>query len=286
MNHLGPDNLAAVVYLLDSGHSQGFTRDHGRLLKAITDPAGMASNYNSVRTHCLRDDCFVTALRDIVETMRPLEQRKTIVYISHGFAISQDNPGMAVMVAALLREAQRANVVFQAVDPFGLSTRRGIDPSIEGLRTLAERTGGRAVVNNNDPEQLVPAILEESSTYYLVGFESTGRKTRDGFHPIKVVVNHPGVEVRTRTGYYDAAARDRKADAKAPPEGSLDAAVAGFLPKPDVPLVATVAPFAGKDGSAVMVVALGVTAPVDDPYGRGRGSAGEAGNGRRRGSRD
>ena len=68
MNHLGPDDLAAVVYLLDSGHSQGFTRDHGRLLKAITDPAGMASNYNSVRTHCFRYDCFVTALRDIVET--------------------------------------------------------------------------------------------------------------------------------------------------------------------------------------------------------------------------
>jgi hypothetical protein len=42
-------------------------------------------------------------------------------------------------------------------------------------RAAGEETGGRAVVNNNDPEREVPAILEESRTYYLIDAEAGGR---------------------------------------------------------------------------------------------------------------
>jgi len=262
-NQLTPDDLAAVVYLFDGSHSQGFTRDHGRLLRAVTEPSTMASNYNSVRTHCVRGDCWVDRLRDIVEALRALpQQRKTVVLISRGFAISQNDPGMSVLVAKLLREAQRANVVFHAIDPTGLSTRMGIDPGIEGLRTLTENTGGRAVVNDNDPEQEVPAVLAESGAYYLIGFEAgTLRKTHDGFHPIKVTVKRPDAEVRTRSGYHDATAETARESDKKPPAEAVDASLEGYLPQSDVPLFATVAPFAGTDGHAMLAVALGVSAP-------------------------
>jgi VWFA-related protein len=266
VNQLTPDDLAAVVYLFDSGHSQGFTRDRGRLLRAITEPATMASNYNNVRTHCVRGDCWVDALRGIVEALRALpQQRKTIVFISRGFAISQNNPGMSVLVEKLLREAQRANVVFHAIDPTGLSTRSGIDPGIEGLRTLTENTGGRAVVNDNDPEREVSSILAESSACYLIGFEAdSARKTRDGFHSVKVVVNRSDVEVRTRTGYYDPTAEARaKAKKKSSPAEGVDASLEGYLPQSDVPLFAAVAPFAGTDGQPVLAIALGVPAASD-----------------------
>ena len=267
VNQLTPDDLAAVVYLFDGSHSQGFTRDHGRLLRAVTEPSTMASNYNNVRTHCVRGDCWVDALRDIVEALRALpQQRKTIVFISRGFVISQDDPGMSVLVDKLLREAQRANVVFHAIDPTGLSTRRGINPWIETLRTLTENTGGRAVVNDNDPEQEVPAVLAESGAYYLIGFEAgTARKTHDGFHPIKVTVKRPDVEVRTRSGYYDATAESARKSDKKPPAEAVDATLEGYLPQPDVPLFATVAPFAGTDGHAVLAVSLGVSGVPGHP---------------------
>jgi hypothetical protein len=43
--------------------------------------------------------------------------------------------------------------------------------SLEFLRTMAESTGGHAVVNNNEPERQVAAVLAESSSYYLLGVE-------------------------------------------------------------------------------------------------------------------
>jgi VWFA-related protein len=259
INGFGPDDLGAVIYLFDGAHSQGFTRDRGRLLDAITRRPSLTSNYDSVRTHCVRADCFVDRFRDIVETLRTMDQgRKTIVYIGRGFAFVQKDPGTAGLVARLLREAQRANVVIHAVDPSGLSTRMGIDPSIEGLRTLAEGTGGRAVVNENDPEREMPSLLEESRTYYLIGIESSGRKTGDGFHPVKVTVDRSGVEVRTRSGYYDSRNEaGHKIDKRAATAESVDASLEGFVPSPDVPLVATVAPFAG-DRDAVLAIAVGV----------------------------
>jgi hypothetical protein len=112
---------------------------------------------------------------------------------------------------------------------------------IEFLRTVAETTGGRAIVNNNDMEQLVPAALTESSSYYLLGIESAVTKDDGRFHPIRVRVGRPGLEARTRNGYYSRTEKERKA--MAAPLRGLDASIAGALPKSDFPMNVTVVDF-------------------------------------------
>jgi VWFA-related protein len=74
------------------------------------------------------------------------------------------------------------------------------------LRTLAEATDGIAIVNNNDLSRGFKRIVDDLSSYYLLGYYSTGKL--DGkFHSITVRVKRPGVQIRARRGYVAATPR-------------------------------------------------------------------------------
>ncbi|MCC7010388.1 MAG: hypothetical protein IT184_16385 [Acidobacteria bacterium] len=69
---------------------------------------------------------------------------------------------------------------------------------------LPDVTGGRTVLNSNDPDRMVPAIFVENSTYYLLGFEP--RAPRDGkTHAIVVKVDRKDLIVSYRRSYASAA---------------------------------------------------------------------------------
>ena len=126
----------------------------------------------------------------------------------------------------ILDEANRANASFYPIDPRGLAVfdtplvRQDVPgppppmvpPSVDAamlrgrissLRTLAEATDGLAIVNSNDLAGGFRRVVSDLSSYYLLGYYSTGKL--DGrFHPITVRVKRPGVKVRARRGYLAA----------------------------------------------------------------------------------
>lgn len=69
------------------------------------------------------------------------------------------------------------------------------------LEVLPDRTGGRAVMNTNGPELLVPEIFHESDSYYLIGFRPGDRSANGKFHRITVKTKQRGLDVRARSGY-------------------------------------------------------------------------------------
>ena len=74
---------------------------------------------------------------------------------------------------------------------------------INSLRTLAEATDGLAIVDSNNLAGGLKRVVDDLSSYYLIGYYSTGKL--DGkFHPISVKVKRPGVRVRARRGYLAA----------------------------------------------------------------------------------
>jgi hypothetical protein len=74
---------------------------------------------------------------------------------------------------------------------------------INSLRTLAEATDGIAIVDSNNLDRGFKRIVDDLSSYYLIGYYSSGKL--DGkFHPISVRVKRPGVRVRARRGYLAA----------------------------------------------------------------------------------
>ena len=110
----------------------------------------------------------------------------------------------------------RNNTSIYAVDPRGLATfeydinagvslqsdKQDLGQSIDTLRVLADNTDGRAIVNRNDLGVGMKQIMRDASGYYLLGYTSSAAPTDGKFHAIDVHVKRPGVEVRSRKGYW------------------------------------------------------------------------------------
>ena len=119
--------------------------------------------------------------------------------------------------------ANRGNTAIYAVDPRGLavsefdvsqptiSTRTdawALQTTMDTLRTLAEETDGRAIVNQNEVGPGLRQMVRDSSTYYLIGYNSTQAPSDGEFHEIKVRVKRDGIRVRARKGYWALTADD------------------------------------------------------------------------------
>jgi VWFA-related protein len=118
--------------------------------------------------------------------------------------------------------ANRNNTAIYAVDPRGLTPFEfGIDENVgprqdarslqftqDTLRSLADETDGRAIVNRNDLVPGLAQIVRDSSFYYLLGYNSTQAPNDGKFHQITVRLKRRGLDVRARRGYWALTAED------------------------------------------------------------------------------
>ena len=294
---LGPSDLAAVVFTLNNKNSQDFTPDRGRLLSAVDKYTGGFRDMGGDNSLYFRYS--VDVLRRSVEMLTKLQdRRKALVYVGQGVpvdlamaagpaalglsgsggfsAISQrgEMGQLRYLMEQTFLAATRGNVRVYTLDVCGLRVdgqRAGFGPvcvpgiEIDYLQNVATVTGGHAVINTNEFGPGIDAIFRENSSYYLLGYQSADPRSDGKFRRIEVEVNRPGVTVKTRQGYMAETenAAKRKAELAAEPIG---AALAGVLPKGDLPMLLTAVPFAipGKKESAVAVM-LSVRQPVRDP---------------------
>ena len=111
--------------------------------------------------------------------------------------------------------ANRANTTVYTIDPRGLVSTPDIDVDVPledwtehmretrtSLQTLAELTGGMAIVNTNNFDDLLRQIDAETSDYYIVGYYTTEPGGLEGrTRALDVSVKREGVSVRSRTSY-------------------------------------------------------------------------------------
>jgi hypothetical protein len=125
------------------------------------------------------------------------------------------------------------------------------------LAVLPARTGGRTVLNANDPDAFVRDILEETSAYYTLAFRPRATKADGVLHQIGVKVNRENVTVNARKAFY-AGGGPRPAvtiddGIKKVPAALMDAIVSNW-PASDLPLNVSIVPFADPSGSRPAVV--------------------------------
>jgi hypothetical protein len=227
----------------------------------------------------------LSAMVFAITGMRDLPGRKAVVLLSEGFTFiesgtSQPVERVALQVRRLTDMALRTGTVIYALDPRGLLSgsltaednlkvggpaaamshgterRKSLLETQDAMATLAEVTGGLAVLNTNDLGHGLKRISDDQRGYYVIGygppegtFATPGKTAR--FHKVSLKVRRPGVRVRTRQGFIGESDADRKTAEPTPQQALTEAAVSPFLAT-DIPLRATlIAGYDAKAGASV-----------------------------------
>ena len=238
-------------------------------------------------------------VRDVAQWMANVPgRRKAVVLFSEGidydiYDVFNNRSASSLMFDAreAIAAAQRANVSIYAVDPRGLTqlgdeaitvasvsedpnvdfgTSRGFNRELllaqETLMSLADETGGLAIVRTNDVAGGLERIVRDTSRYYVIGYVTDPKQAPGKFRKIDVKVKRPGLRVRARRGYLppdaNAAAKRRELETRAGTSPALVAALNNPLPIGDVPMRVWAAPFQGTGKNPSVVIAVEVDGPA------------------------
>jgi VWFA-related protein len=194
------------------------------------------------------------AVNYVVRGMRELPGRKAVVLFSDGFklydmdnGIKKPNPRLIDNFQRLTELANRASVILYTMDARGVVNALMANPedafddyiksgrpvvqqvmvsrsvelyeSQEGLRALAEQTGGFAVINNNNLGKGIERIMNDQNGYYVLGYQPSGESfdaNKVKFNHLTVKVLRPDLHVRYRSGFFNVTDEERKPPAKTP----------------------------------------------------------------------
>jgi VWFA-related protein len=314
---LGPNDLAAVVFTsgIAGSRLQGLTANRDRLRAAIASaqmgtptsvemtPTGLrrgGPSFPPGESHCGLPT--VETLAGVAEAIASVQDyRKMIVFIGTDLPFAEDSAAgratecqglFGTVREQLLRAIDRGSLTVHAFNPRGLTTgavgadafpndrRESASDRLirEGnLRRLPDYTGGRTIVNVNQPEQFVPPIFEESRTYYVLAVERAPAHGIAKAHTVRIEVDRRDTSVVSRTTYVDAVAEASKKSSGDP----LERALGELLPRNDLSLRMTLAPGETRNSSLLVTLATPVLAPVRadvlvgvfDEFGKPVGSA-------------
>jgi VWFA-related protein len=278
---MGRKLRSAVLERIDEEQRTRDTRQQG---DRINDPRDAERGFEARNA--------LNTLKSLTEYLGNVRgRRKALVLFSEGIDYDINDPFAnrdATTILDATRDAiataTRGNVAIYGIDPRGL-TNVGSDVEIQSfpqdptldlgvsalnnelrlgqdsLRVLADETGGFASVNTNDMNGAFQRLVDDNSSYYMLGYYSTNDRRDGRFRKIEVRVNRPGLTVRARKGYVAARGRAPETKLSGPNDASpeLREAMTSPLPMSTLPMAASAAVFKGPapNGSVVVSTLIG-----------------------------
>lgn len=168
-----------------------------------------------------RVNLTVEALEAVAKQIGRVPGRKNLIWVTAGFPFArmvQREPRIfAKEVNRAARALNTADIAIYPVDARGLAGMAGLSAASRAapsgglsvanpagqdtMSIIADATGGRAFLNNNDIRGAIRRVMDDSELTYTLAFQPDPAGLDSTFHRIKVKVNRPGVEVRHREGY-------------------------------------------------------------------------------------
>jgi VWFA-related protein len=179
------------------------------------------------------------ALIAIANHLASLPGRKNLVWVSGSFPFRVGGDSVDHVngprtfnseIEATAKALSNANLAIYPVDARGLlgpdifAVLSGGSKQIPGspppgefdtMVTLADRTGGRPFYNTNDINGAIRRAIDDSRVTYVLGYYPTHNEWNGRFREIKVEVGRPGMQVRSRKGYFafpDGPASNKEAE--------------------------------------------------------------------------
>jgi VWFA-related protein len=193
----------------------------------------------------------LSTLEAIAQHLSGVPGRKSLIWLSGGFPLTigfeampaagstRDSRTFTAEMDAAVRALNNSGIAVYPVDARGLMVMPGLDAAtrrasnapiairmapirdnIDGMKELADRTGGRAAFNTTDLGAAVRRAIDDARVTYTIGYYPSDEAQDGKFREIKVKVNRPDVDVRYRRGYFalkpsDASDKTRKAETRA-----------------------------------------------------------------------
>ena len=233
----------------------------------------------------------MSSFSEIVEYMATVHgRRKSLLLFSYGYPMTKTSDILRVIdyrggtlshaeedFHRAITTASRNNVVIYPIDPRGLSPDGGLGDAEaaperdvvgtlqtrQSLTAIATATGGFALNSSNSFEKAFERIVQENSTYYVLGFSSTNDRRDGRRRRLDVRVKRPGLMVRGRAGYMAPMRNERPPD---PPKPSANVSVGvaealrSTVAVNGLPIRIFAAPFKGPARAATVVAAVEVDA--------------------------
>jgi VWFA-related protein len=240
VEQLQPTDLVVIMDPLTTLDSLKFTRNKAELLERVRAFEGRRGLLFPVKSAVeeaqmsqrnvfeLRAAVSLSALEAIATHLGGLrEGRKSVLFVSQGPPVGMPGSVNYPRLESALQAANRGNVTVHVLDPRPL----GSAPfgGAEALRRLSAETGGRAIVNSNNPEKGLKDVFADASAYYLISYSPT-RQWADGkFHRINVRVKRSGVRVTARRGYWAPTELESNPAPEPPPDPTLTGALRALV---------------------------------------------------------
>ena len=293
--HFSDDDIAAVVVdsgLVTDG--QDFTSNRRLLLAAIDRYSGGHQRFGSPSRELALYAQDLWERMELMA--RIPGGRKSVlwftnpIYAIDPFPVIDYRGGvppllMCEYVHAAVAAATRANIRIYPIDSMGLRAGGGLgagtasrprltsalpmttcsgtpedqlsalEPAMN-VRKLAEVTGGFAHVASNDFTGTFERLVRETSTYYVLGFNSTFRRKQGRHVELDVRVKRPGLKVRSRTGYVEQLEYIRANMPPEPRRSPIETVLANPLATPGIPMRVVAAPYKKSGKTATVALAI------------------------------
>ena len=220
-----------------------------------------------VREVRARNNASLAAMDALLDSLRDVEARKTIVYISDGLVFDQQLQGLLRLFGSRVAAAAVNFYAIQLYSPVVVAMAQGMPTDAEedrniradGLFYLAGITGGALFRPSAGLGLVAARIARETSARYAIGFQVQPSERDGKRHEIKVALRRErGVTVRHRTEF-TAEPRSRRLG-KAPE--TLAAALSAPVMLQAVPLrvATTLVPDGSTQPKVLMAAAVGASA--------------------------
>src|SRR5262245_28949290 len=234
----GPKDLVGIMDPLTPTDAIVFSRDRRQLADAASRLQGRRGIYMPARS--VLEEGQLTA-RNVEEVRSQVttgaivsalvhlgamkEGRKSLILFTEGAQIVQSVGGPDGM-SEIVRSANASNTAVYTVDP------RGVMTGSTWLESVAADTGGEWI-RSNDMERALRRVVMQSTAFYLIGYDATMSPKDGRFHKIKVRVKRPGLQVRSRGGFWAPTVGDlvRARSAVRQPPAAVTEAVTELLPQ-------------------------------------------------------
>jgi len=174
-----------------------------------------------------RVNLSVRTLGQLIDYQIPRPGRKLVVWISPGWSIlstprvelsTKDQQGLFQSIVGISAGMRRAGITLYNVSPTGSGGGvlksyykdfiKGVKNANQvrignlALQVFAYQSGGLVLNSSNDLAGEIQTCVDDANAFYLLSFEGAIADGPNEYHALEVTIDKPGLEVRTRSGYY------------------------------------------------------------------------------------